>query len=62
MEVLINKQGVIEKVTVTQKSRYSALNKAAVRAVERAAPFPNIPDAINVDFFELTVPITFKLK
>ena len=62
MAVLINKQGLIEKVTVTQESRYSALNKAAVRAVERAAPFPEIPDAINADLFELTVPITFKLK
>lgn len=62
MSIVVSKSGTLEKVTVAQKSRHSILNKAAIKATERAAPFPELPAALNTDHFEITVPITFKLK
>ena len=47
MSVLIGKSGALEKITITQSSEYAILDKAAVKAVEQAAPFPEIPDALN---------------
>jgi protein TonB len=62
MSIVVSKSGVLDKVTVAQKSRHSILNKAAIKATERAAPFPELPAALNTDHLEITVPITFKLK
>ncbi len=62
MSVLISKSGEVERITITQSSEYAILDKAAVKAVERAAPFPEIPDELNTRVFDLSVPITFQLK
>lgn len=62
MAIVVSQSGALEKVTVAQKSRHSILNKAAIKATEQAAPFPTLPAALNTDEFEITVPITFKLK
>ena len=62
MVVVVSKSGALEKVSIAQKSRHSILNKAAIKATERAAPFPALPAALNTDEFEITVPITFKLQ
>ena len=62
MAIVVSKSGVLENVTVAQESKHSILNKAAIKATERAAPFPELPAALNTDHFEITVPITFKLK
>jgi protein TonB len=62
MSVLINKSGALEKIAITQSSQYTILDKAAVKAVEQAAPFPEIPDELNTRVFDLSVPITFQLK
>jgi len=62
MAIVVSKAGALERVTVAQESRYAILNKAAIKATEQAAPFPELPAALNTDEFEITVPITFKLK
>ncbi|ETN93096.1 hypothetical protein U062_00981 [Gammaproteobacteria bacterium MOLA455] len=62
MSIVVNKSGVLEKATVAQESKYSILNKAAIKATEKAAPFPELPAALNTNQFEITVPITFKLQ
>ena len=62
MAIVVSKTGALERVTVAQESKYSILNKAAIKATEQAAPFPELPAALNTDQFEVTVPITFKLK
>ena len=62
MVIVVSKSGALKKATVAQKSRHSILNKAAIKATERAAPFPELPAALNTDQFEITVPITFKLQ
>ena len=62
MAIVVSKSGALENVTVAQESKHSILNKAAIKATERAAPFPELPADLNTDHFEITVPITFKLK
>ena len=62
MAIVVSKTGALERVTVAQESKYAILNKAAIKATEQAAPFPELPAALNTDQFEITVPITFKLE
>lgn len=62
MAIVVSKTGALESATIAQASNHSILNKAAIKATERAAPFPELPAALNIDQFEITVPITFKLK
>jgi TonB family protein len=62
MAIVVSKSGALENVTVAQESKHSILNKAAIKATERAASFPELPADLNTDHFEITVPITFKLK
>jgi TonB family protein len=60
--VLVDRSGAVSKISVTQSSGYAILDKAAIRAIQRAAPFPPMPEAINARYFDLGVPITFQLK
>jgi len=62
MTIVVSRSGALESVTITQESRHSMLNKAAIKATEQAAPFPELPAALNTDQFEITVPVTFKLE
>lgn len=62
MAIVVSKTGALKSATIAQESRYSLLNKAAIKATEKAAPFPELPAALNTDQFEITVPITFKLE
>jgi protein TonB len=62
MAIVVSKTGALESATIAQESKHSILNQAAIKATERAAPFPELPAALNTDQFEITVPITFKLK
>lgn len=62
MAIVVSKTGALESATIAQASNHSILNKAAIKATQRAAPFPELPAALNTDQFEITVPITFKLK
>ncbi|MBT5104765.1 MAG: energy transducer TonB, partial [Porticoccaceae bacterium] len=52
MSIVVSKSGALKKVIVAQKSRHSILNKAVIKATERAAPFPELPAALNTDHFE----------
>jgi len=58
----IGRSGELKNSLATQKSKHSSLNKAALKAVEKAAPFPTLPEQITADSFELSIPITFQLK
>lgn len=60
--IKIGRSGELQNILTTQKSRYSSLNKAALKAVEKAAPFPTLPEQITADSFELSIPITFRLQ
>lgn len=58
----IGRTGELQAVLTTQESKHSSLNKAALKAVQKAAPFPELPEAIVADSFELSIPITFRLQ
>ena len=58
----IGRSGELQTVLTTQQSQYSSLNRAALKAVQKAAPFPELPEAITADSFELSIPITFRLQ
>jgi len=60
--ISINRAGDIINMAWIEDTRFDMLNKEAWEAVKRAAPFPPIPDAINVPVFEFSAPITFELQ
>ena len=60
--MVIGRSGELKNVLATQESKHRILNRAALRAVKKAAPFPVLPEEIKADVFELSVPITFQLK
>jgi len=53
---LILKNGDVEKVVVVESSGHSLLDRAAVQAVRKAAPFPPPPAAAKI-----TLPVAFRL-
>jgi len=59
--VIINRDGQVIESTELESSRYSTLNKAAMRAVKKASPFPSMPDEIAGEQFAFSLPIMFKL-
>ena len=60
--IKIGRSGELKNVLTTQESKYSSLNRAALKAVEKAAPFPTLTEQISADSFELSIPITFRLQ
>ncbi len=59
--VVIDREGNVKNVSEVESSRYSTLNKEAIGAVNRAIPFPAIPDEIEGEEFAFSLPIVFKL-
>ena len=59
LDITLESDGRLKRVTVVQASAHSLLNKAAVRAVKKASPFP--PPPASQELFSLTVPVSFKL-
>ena len=60
--LVVDRSGELLSVTATQESDYRLLNQAALKAVRKAAPFPDLPEGIRADSFELNLPITFRLQ
>ena len=60
--VTIDRSGHLISAVTTQESRYRLLNQAALKAVKKAAPFPELPEAMKADSFEVNLPITFRLQ
>ncbi|WP_299595917.1 energy transducer TonB [uncultured Microbulbifer sp.] len=61
LKVLVNKSGEVQDIQVLEESSYSSLNREALRSVERANPYPQIPANLGVDNFTFTVPIRFSI-
>ena len=60
--VTIDRSGDLISAVITQESRYRLLNQAAHKAVKKAAPFPQLPEEMKADNFEVNLPITFLLQ
>ncbi|WP_043318896.1 energy transducer TonB [Microbulbifer sp. HZ11] len=61
LKIVVNKSGEVQDIQVVEESSYSSLNREALRSVERANPYPQIPSHLGVDSFSFTVPIRFSL-
>ena len=56
------KSGEIQDLIVVAGTPYKELNRAGLKAVRQAAPFPRLPEGIGRDFLLLELPIKFELN
>ncbi|MFL0795919.1 MAG: TonB family protein [Cellvibrionaceae bacterium] len=62
LRVTIDRKGKVTKLETLEASKHDVLNGAAVKAVGKASPYPNIPADIAGDTFEFVLPIAFRLQ
>jgi len=62
LAVTVSRDGKLQDVKIVEESRYSLLNKEALDSVERANPFPALPEGIAGESFAFGIPITFRLQ
>jgi TonB family protein len=58
----IGMRGTVDEVGIIRSSAHKVLDDAAIETVQRAAPFPSLPEELNADRIELSVPLVFKIK
>ena len=61
VSVVIDREGNILNSDILESSKFDLLNKEALDAVKRSAPFPGLPAEIAGSRFEFTVPIRWTL-
>ena len=62
LKVTVNRDGEVKGVSYEKQSKFSALNRAANKAIAKSSPFPKIPEGIAGNEIELLVPINFSLS
>lgn len=62
LNVTVNRDGTIKKITVINASKHEMLNKAAIKAINKAAPFPPFSDKIRNKQHTFALPVVFKLQ
>ncbi|MGH1471365.1 MAG: TonB family protein [Cellvibrionaceae bacterium] len=62
LAVTVDREGTVQDVQTVEESRHELLNRAAIRAVEKAGPLSKLPDSLGGDSFTFTVPITFTVQ
>ncbi len=62
LDVAINADGSVNRITVTRSSGRRALDQAMIRLVENAAPFDAFPVALQQHYDVLTIPREWQLK
>lgn len=60
--VTLARDGQVTNVEYMETSEHETLNRAARSAVEKASPYPAIPEEIKTDAFVFTVPVVFRLR
>ncbi len=60
--VTLARSGQVQDIEFMETSEFETLNKAARNAVEKANPYPAIPEEIKSDTFVFTVPVVFRLR
>jgi protein TonB len=58
----VNSKGEITASRITKSSGSKVLDDAALAAVERSSPFPEIPDTLRRDHIEVSVPFRFTVR
>ncbi len=62
VEFILSGRGKIFSVSIIISSGYTILDKEAVAVIERAAPFPQIPEELEISELKLLLPIVFRLE
>ncbi|MDO6424805.1 TonB family protein [Saccharophagus degradans] len=62
LSIVIDRSGKVKKVEVIEAAEYSSLTKEAQNAIERANPFPPMPEDVKGDTFLFTLPVVFQLQ
>jgi len=58
----LGRQGQLTKVALVKTSGYQLLDQAALKAVQQAAPYPEIPTELKTNTFQFKLPVSFILK
>lgn len=61
IRVDITRDGRLETAVIVERADYDSLNDAAIKAARKAAPFDAVPEAIQDDVLQVTIPIAFRL-
>jgi TonB family protein len=56
------KSGEIQDLILVTRTPYKELDRAGLKAVRKAAPFPSLPEGIEQDFLVLELPIRFEIN
>lgn len=59
--VIVDRDGNLISSNIIESSQYDLLNKEALDAIKRSAPFPALPEAITGTRFEFSVPMRWAL-
>ncbi|WP_339897331.1 TonB family protein [uncultured Gilvimarinus sp.] len=62
MAVVIDRAGEVLEVQPLLESGFKQLDDAVRRAIDKAAPYPAIPEGVAAEHFEFVFPITFMLE
>ncbi len=61
LRVTIGRDGKVKNTEVLDAARYKSLNSAAVKAVKKASPYPEIPSEIKGEEYSFTFRIVFRI-
>ena len=59
---ILNKDGSLGHLALDKTSGHKMLDQAALKAVKKGAPFPEIPEQLNLKKFKFKLPISFSLE
>ena len=61
LSVTVNREGMLQEISVSEESEYARLTKAAIKAVEKSEPYPAMPDEVSGYEFQFSMPIVFRI-
>ncbi|MCV6605934.1 MAG: TonB family protein [Porticoccaceae bacterium] len=61
LSIEVDREGNLVNVEAASKSAHRSLDRAAIKAVKKAAPYQPLPDAIDEQTLSLTIPFKFTL-
>ena len=62
LEVTVDQAGNVVSAVVAESSGHGILDREALRAVDRSAPYPRFPSELNTSTYTASVPISFVLQ
>lgn len=60
VRVTVDRQGKVLNAKLLQKSEHDILNQAALKAIAKAAPFPQVPESVSGESYSFTVPFKYQ--